>query len=135
MVSALEASNPRDCRRARVLAVDDQRAFLALLRDVVRETDTLQVVGEAESGERAIELARQLQPDMVLIDVRMPGMGGIAAATRIKEGRPSTVLVLISTTHPDELLDEADRCGSDAVLWKSELQPEVLDDIWLRAQG
>jgi DNA-binding NarL/FixJ family response regulator len=115
--------------------VDDQSAFLALLRDVVRETGQLRVVGEAETGERAIELARQLQPDIVLIDVRMPGMGGIAAATRIKETRPSAVVVLISTTHPDELLDEADECGADAVLWKSELRPEALDEIWLRARG
>ena len=133
-MSALEASNQLDCRRARLLAVDDHSAFLALLRDVVRETGQLQVVGEAESGERAIELARQLQPDMVLIDVRMPGIGGIAAATTIKQSRPSTVVVLISTTHPDEL-PEADRCGADAVLWKNELRPKVLDEIWLRARA
>jgi two-component system, NarL family, invasion response regulator UvrY len=135
MVSALEASNPPDCSRARLLTVDDQRTFLALLRDVARETDQLEVVGEAESGERAIELARQLQADMVLIDVRLPGMGGIEAATRIKQSRPSTVVVLISTTHPDELPEAADHCGADAVLWKNELEPRVLDEIWLRAQG
>ena len=134
-MSALEAPNPLECSRARLLAVDDQSAFLALLRDVVRETDWLRVVGEAETGERAIELARQLQPDIVLIDVRMPGIGGIAAATQIKQSRPSTVVVLISATHPDELSEEGDQCGADAVLWKSELQPKVLDEIWLRAQS
>jgi two-component system, NarL family, invasion response regulator UvrY len=134
-VSALEASNSPDRSRARLLTVDDQRTFLALLRDLVRETDQLEVVGEAESGERAIELARQLQADMVLIDVRLPGMGGIEAATRIKESRPSTVVVLISTTHPDELPEAADHCGAIAVLWKNELEPRVLDEIWLRAQG
>ena len=69
---------------------------------------------------------------MVLMDVRMPGMGGIAAARQIKAGRPSTLMVLISTARPDELSLEADDVFADAVICKSELEPRVLDDIWLR---
>jgi DNA-binding NarL/FixJ family response regulator len=118
--------------RARVLAVDDQSAFLVLLRQVVGATRHLQIVGEALCGELAVEAARDLHPDMVLMDVRMPGIGGVGAAELIKSGRPSTVVVLISTMHPDELPEHAVRGVADAVMWKSELEPSLLDEIWLR---
>jgi len=118
--------------RARVLAVDDQSAFLAVLRHVVGATGHLQIAGEALCGELAVEAARDLHPDMVLMDVRMPGIGGIRAAELIKSGRPATVVVLISTTHPDELPQHAVRGVADAVMWKSELEPRLLDEIWLR---
>ena len=119
-------------RRGRVLAVDDQAPFLAVLRDLVGAAAELEAVGEAQSGELAVQAVRELEPDMVLMDVRMPGMGGIAAARQIKEYRPSTLMVLISTARPDELPPEADDVFADAVIWKSELEPRLLDEMWLR---
>ena len=95
------------CQRARVLAVDDDPPFLALLRDLVCATAELELVAEVDCGERAVDVATELQPDIVLIDVRMPGLGGIEAAERIKASLPATLIVLISTTHPDELPREA----------------------------
>ena len=121
-------------RRARVLAVDDHAPFLAVLRDVVRATHQLESVGEAESGELAVAAAHELLPDIVLMDVRMPGLDGIAAAKLIKADRPSTLVVLISTTHPDELAFGSDDAVADAIVWKSELEPQVLDQLWLRYQ-
>ncbi len=126
-------SRTSDVDRAGVLAVDNDFPFLALLRDVVRATGHLEVVGEAQTGEGAITAARALEPDMVLMDVRMPGIGGLKAAEEIKASRPSTVMVLISTTHPDELPRAAGDCV-DAVIWKSVLDPRLLDEIWLRFQ-
>ena len=123
---------PTQTRRARVLAVDDQTSFLAVLRDLVSATRELEAVAEADSGERAIEAARETEPDMILMDVWMPGIGGIAAAREIKASRPSTLVVLISTTHPDELPLQPDDTPADAVVWKSQLEPRLLDDIWLR---
>jgi len=118
--------------RARVLTVDDSAPFLAVLRELVQATGHLQVAGEARSGERAIAAAGELRPDVVLMDVLMPGVGGIKAAEHIKADRPSTVIVLVSSTHPDELPQRSiDRCA-DAVVWKSLLEPRLLDDIWLR---
>ena len=117
--------------RARVLAVDDNAAFLALLREVVGATAHLELAGEARSGERAVAAAAELRPDIVLMDVWMPGLGGIGAAERIKSVHPSTVVVLISTTHPDELPRTA--CA-DAVIWKSRLAPRLLDAIWSQAR-
>jgi DNA-binding NarL/FixJ family response regulator len=119
-------------RRARVLAVDDHPQFLALLRELIGAAGELEPVGEASSGEDAIEVATELQPDLVLMDVRMPGLSGIEAARRIKAGHPSMLVILISSTHPDELALTADVTAADAVLWKGELAPRALDPLWLR---
>jgi two-component system invasion response regulator UvrY len=121
--------------RARVLAVDDDSRFLALLSSVLDATGLLQAAGEADSGEHAVEAASKLRPDMILMDVRMPGLGGIEAARRIKAARPSTLVVLISTTRPDELPLETQDSFVDAVVWKSELEPRLLDEIWVRYRG
>ncbi len=118
--------------RARVLAVDDQSSFRDVLRDVLRRTDRLEYVAEAESGEAAIELVQRLEPDVVLLDVRMPGLGGIGAARWITAHHPATLVILISTAHPDDLPGEARASGADALIWKSELEPKLLDQIWLR---
>ena len=118
--------------RASVLVVDDDLPFLAVLREVVRVTGHLEVVGEADNGEDAVAAAEQLKPDMVLMDVHMPGIGGINAAEKIKATRPTTLIILISTTHPDELPPGASGRSIAAVIWKSVLHPRLLDEIWLR---
>jgi DNA-binding NarL/FixJ family response regulator len=117
--------------RARVLAVDDDPSFLALLRAVVNGTRHLAVVGEAESGERAVAATPDLQPDMVVMDVSMPGLGGIRAAEMINADRPATVVVLISATHPSEIPVDASVGCPHAVIWKSVLAPALLDEVWL----
>jgi CheY-like chemotaxis protein len=67
---------------------------------------------------------------MVLMAIWMPGMDGMAAAPEIKTRRPATVVVLTSTTHPSELPLSAGGIEADAVVWKSDLEPRLLDDIW-----
>jgi two-component system invasion response regulator UvrY len=115
-----------------VLAVDDAAAFRRAIRTLLRTTPRLELVGEAETGERALAVASSCDPDLVLMDVRMPGMGGLAATRVIKAQRPSTVVVLISTERLSELPAEASSCGADAIIWKSELRSGVLEAIWLR---
>ena len=121
-------------KRARVLAVDDQSGFLSVMRSLVEATENLELCGEAESAERALQLLSELEPDMVLMDIWMPEMDGMTAARAIKAGRPATVVVLTSTTHPAELPVAADDLEADAVLWKSDLEPRLLDDIWWRSR-
>lgn len=77
-------------------------------------------------------MVRERQPDVVLIDVRMPGLGGISATRRIKALRPATLVVLISTTHPEHLPREAEACSADEIVWKRDLRPKLLDEIWRR---
>jgi DNA-binding NarL/FixJ family response regulator len=134
--SALEESdieqNPTRPTLGSVLAVDDQPAFRSAVRRLIAATPNLLLVGEADSGEAAVALTRELEPDLVLMDVRMPGIGGIAATREIKAIRDSTVVVLVSTTHPDELPYEADECNADEIVWKGDLRRVVLENIWSR---
>jgi DNA-binding NarL/FixJ family response regulator len=117
--------------RARVLVVDDHAPFLELLSDLLRATDHLEAVGTARSGEQAVELARTLRPDLVLIDFRMPGMDGAEAAKLMKAADHELFVVLVSTAHPAEL-PVAVQASADAMIWKSELDGRLLDEIWLR---
>jgi DNA-binding NarL/FixJ family response regulator len=128
-MASVEESSPRR-RPARVLAVDDDPSFLALLCEVVEATSELELVGETDCGERAVEAAEELRPDVVLMDVRLPGLDGISASSHITERSPSTLVILVSVTHPDELRREARGCGASAVLWKGVLRPSLLDELW-----
>jgi DNA-binding NarL/FixJ family response regulator len=129
-MSAVDPTSAPVAGRARVLAVDDDASFLALLRDLVRETAHLEIAGEAQSGERAIVAARELQPDIVLMDVRMPGIGGMEAAKVIKAASSPTLIVMISAIHPDEIPLKPGDDFATTVLWKSTLASRALDEIW-----
>src|SRR5688500_10235737 len=87
----------------RVLPADDHPGFLATARDLVRATPGFEMVAEATSGERAVALTARLHPDLVLLDVHMPGIGGIEAARRIMAACPETVLVLVSAYAVEDL--------------------------------
>ena len=113
------------------MVVDDRAAFRSAIRLLLRAARPLELVGEADCGERALAVIDECDPDLVLVDVRMPGMGGLTAARTIKRRRPSTVVVLISAAHPSELPVGVASCGADAVVWKPDLRPGVLDAIWL----
>jgi len=130
-----EGSTKDRRRRAGVLAVDDQPAFLSVMRDLVEATENLEVVAEAASAEQAIELMREIGPGMILMDIWMPGGDGMSAVREIKALMPETVVVLTSTTRPDELPLRVQDVGADAVIWKSDLEPALLDALWLRAEG
>jgi two-component system invasion response regulator UvrY len=116
-----------------VLAVDDHDAFRRIVRTIVEDPATLfAFAGEAASGEEAVELARQLAPDLVLMDVRMPGMGGAAAARRIRELLPAVVIVLISVDGAEALEAPPSACGADAVMAKHALTLTSLSTLWRR---
>lgn len=133
--TVIDERGTADPAAACVVAVDDQAHFRDALRELVAATSALELVGEAESGEAAVALVRELAPDLVLMDVRMPGLGGIDASQAIKEIRPETVVVLASTTHPDELAREAGASRADEIVWKGDLRPRLLDEIWARQTG
>ena len=79
-----------------VLAVDDQAVFRHTARELIAATDGFQQIAEAGSGEQALALAAELHPELVLVDVRMPGMDGIETARRLVDQEPSAVVVLVS---------------------------------------
>lgn len=114
----------------RVLVVDDSPLFRQVAHSVLSATARLRPLGEAGSGEEAIRLLPDLRPDLVLLDVHLPGLDGVQTAHVIHRERPSAVVVLMSAeTHE---LDEAGRSAhAAAVLDKAELLPERLDELWL----
>jgi DNA-binding NarL/FixJ family response regulator len=109
-----------------VLVVDDQDLIRAGLAAIIRAVPDLDVVGEAADGHRAVDLAAALRPDVILMDIRMPGLDGVAATGRILAvpGAPSRVLIL-TTFDLDEYVYAALRAGASGFLLK-ETSPERL---------
>ena len=116
-----------------VLAADDQPFFLGVARDVVRATPGFRWAGEAQSGVVAIEAVGKLHPDLVLLDVRMPGIGGIEAARRIAGEHPDVVVVLI-TVDDDRAGIERDieASGAAELIGKQRFGPAMLRALWAR---
>jgi DNA-binding NarL/FixJ family response regulator len=118
-----------------VLLADDQPLLRMGFRMVLESQDDLSVVGEAADGREALELARRLAPDVVLMDVRMPGMDGIEATRLIvEEGLRSRVLIL-TTFDLDEYAHAALRAGASGFLLKDALPNDLLSGIRAVASG
>jgi len=116
--------------RARVLAVDDSEIFLRVADSVVSATTALRLVGTATSGEEALRLLPDLQPDLVMLDIHMPGIDGFETARQIRGESPQTVVVLVSA-EPSGLEAAADSAGAVALVDKVDLGPELIDELWL----
>jgi DNA-binding NarL/FixJ family response regulator len=120
----------------RVLIVDDQEPFRLAARMVVETTDGFEVAGEAETGEASVELARSLEPDLVLMDVNLPGINGLDATRKILAERGDAVVVLLlSTYEEDEYAPRAAECGAAAYIPKSAFGPDRLESAWEAATG
>ena len=115
--------------RLAVLVVDDQAPFRSAMRAVVGMVKGWQVVGEAGSGEEAVELAGQLAPDVILMDINLPGINGIEATRAITSGAPQIRVVLLSTYAEDDLPDDARRCGATGYIRKEDLTPRLLRTV------
>jgi DNA-binding NarL/FixJ family response regulator len=119
----------------RVLVVDDQAPFRVAAKAVVRATAGFDVVGEAKSGEEAVDMAGEVSPDFVLMDINMEGIGGIEATRRITQQHPNVRVVLLSTYDAEDLPDDAHHCGAAAYVHKEEFGPDVLENVWSGEAG
>jgi DNA-binding NarL/FixJ family response regulator len=117
----------------RVLVVDDQAPFRRAMTAVVEETHGFEVVGEAASGEDSIEAVAALQPDLVLMDVHLPGIDGIEATRQLLAGAPQPVVLLLSTDDEDAGEAYVAQSGAAAYLTKSALGPDRLAGAWAAA--
>jgi DNA-binding NarL/FixJ family response regulator len=115
----------------RVLIVDDQPLARAGFKAVLEATGTIQVVAEADSGEQAVELARRHDPDVVLMDVRMPGMDGIEATRRM----PHQKVLILTTFGLDDYIIEALRAGASGFLLKDAPVEELVRAVHTIAAG
>ena len=116
----------------RVLLADDDEVFLSLLAALLDHTDAFEVVGRARNGAEAVGLAAALKPQVVLMDVDLPLLNGIEAARLIREGEPTTCIVLVSGSQFAEIADEAMgalEAGALAYLPKTRVADDLLDTL------
>ena len=119
----------------RVLIADDQALFRRGLHVVLGGEDGIEVVAEAENGEEAVERARELAPDVVLMDVRMPRLNGIEAARQIRAEVPTTKILMLTVSDEEDDLYEAIKAGANGYLLKEISVEEVADSIRAVMQG
>jgi two-component system, NarL family, invasion response regulator UvrY len=113
-----------------VLIVDDQVPFRAVARTVIGLTSGFAVTGEAESGEDAIAIVDAERPDLVLMDINLPGMSGIEATRRIHAAHPEVAVILLSTYSENDLPADARACGALAYVHKEDFGPSLVRELW-----
>lgn len=104
----------------KVLVVDDSARMRKAICDVLRSVNDCEVVGQTWNGLEAVDLARALRPDLIVLDVHMPIMGGIDALRRLKSDSPQTTVVMVSSDLLPEVRDSASSLGAVACLEKGE---------------
>jgi DNA-binding NarL/FixJ family response regulator len=118
-----------------VLAVDDQPVFLRAAHQLIADTPGFEQVGEATSGPEAVDMVASLHPDLVLLDVRMPGMDGIETARRIVALDARVVVVLVSLEEIPELPAPMASASAAVHLRKQDLSTRALQEIWTAHGG
>ncbi|MET7464488.1 response regulator transcription factor [Nonomuraea sp. NPDC005501] len=119
----------------RVVLADDQPLMRAGLRTAIAGTPDADVVGEAGTGAQAVRLARELRPDVVLMDIRMPGMDGIEATQMITTGEPAPRVVILTTFDDDDNVYAALRAGASGFLVKDMALEDILAAVRVVAAG
>jgi DNA-binding NarL/FixJ family response regulator len=114
-----------------IVTVDDHAPFLEAARAVVRCVPGFEIVGEQADARAALGVVRDADPDMVIVDVRMPGMDGIELARRLNDENPTRVVVLATTADLEDVAPRAQRCGAAALVNKRWLTPRLLRGLWV----
>jgi DNA-binding NarL/FixJ family response regulator len=112
----------------RVLIVDDQEPFRVAMATIVEETDGFVVVGSVTTAEESLAAAARLTPQLVLMDVNLPGMDGIEASRRLTTGPDGPVVVLLSTYDEDQF--DLTGSGAAAYVAKATFGPDRLSEVW-----
>jgi two-component system, NarL family, response regulator YdfI len=119
----------------RVLVADDHLIIRQGLRLILETTDHFVLVGEAANGVEAVERAVELQPDVVLMDLRMPGMDGLSAIERLHAEQPHIAVVILTTFNEDELMMRGLRAGAKGYLLKDTDRETLFNTIRAAARG
>jgi DNA-binding NarL/FixJ family response regulator len=119
----------------RVLVADDQTLVRAGFRAILEVQDDLEVVGEAEDGDEAVALARELRPDVVLMDIRMPNVDGIEATRRLIRDGDAPRILMLTTFDLDEYVYEAMKAGASGFLLKDAPRDQLVGAVRTVAAG
>jgi DNA-binding NarL/FixJ family response regulator len=119
----------------RVLLCDDQALVRSGFRLILEAREDIEVVGEADDGREAIELARRVDPDVILMDVRMPNLDGVEATRRLVAGGSRARILILTTFDLDEYVYAAIRAGASGFLLKDVEPPQLVDAIRVVAAG
>jgi DNA-binding NarL/FixJ family response regulator len=119
----------------RILIADDHALLRSGLRALFESLEGIEVVGEADNGREAIELAEQLHPDIVIMDIQMPEMDGIEATRRLAASTPATAVLVLTMHEDDESVFSAMRAGARGYLLKGAAQDEVIRAIAAVGRG
>ncbi|MBG0828106.1 response regulator transcription factor [Planomonospora sp. ID67723] len=119
----------------RVLLVDDHAGFRAGLRALLSAVEGVEVADEAASGEQALALVGRAQPDVVLMDLTMPGMGGIAATERLVRDHPHVRVIVLSMSDDDDSVFAAMRAGARGYVLKGARKAELVRSVQAAADG
>lgn len=119
----------------RILLVDDQALFREGLRTLLSIRPDLEVVGEAENGREAVEKAAELRPDVILMDLRMPVLNGVAATQQLQQEQPESKVIVLTTFDDDEYIFDGLRAGAVGYLLKDVSSEKLVEAIRAAARG
>ena len=122
-------------KKTAVLVVDDHAIVRMGLVALLRTEPGLLVVGEAEDGNEALRLARELNPEIIVMDIMMPGMDGLSAAEEILRARPETRIIFLTTSNLPDDLNRAAELGAQGILVKCAANAELLKAVQTVSQG
>ena len=119
----------------RIILADDHKMFLQGLSSMLNEHSEMEVIGEAHNGERAIQLALELKPDLVIMDVSMPGINGIDATTKILQINPGIKIITLSTYLNKSFVTEMLKAGASGYVLKEQAFDELVQAIMAIVKG
>jgi len=129
LIATIQARGETTVEEIRVLIVDDHAVVRRGMAALLSGRDEINVVGEAANGETAVEMAQALEPQLILMDLKMPTMDGVTATRQIKQAVPSCKILVITSFSEDELVISALRAGADGYLLKSSLPDDLFTAI------
>jgi DNA-binding NarL/FixJ family response regulator len=119
---------PTTPQRIRVLIADDHRLFAEALEAILQTDERIEVIGQASDGRVAVDLARELRPDVILMDISMPVLDGIEAARELGDSDATAVLMLTGSNSPSDV-DRARQAGARGYVTKDRIAAELIDAI------
>ena len=119
----------------RVLVVDDYEPWRAFAASILKNQSKLQIIGEARDGLEAVQIAQQLQPDLILLDIGLPTLNGIEAARRIRESSPKSKILFVSENRSRDIAEEALRTGAFGYVVKAAAAAELLPAVEAVLEG